>query len=124
MPVYRRGIDRYRKWEAKFVPETVSARFTQVSDIAKERAQFGLNQWATVQDLVRPILDVYGITGPSRALYLGFANKLMMHMLRHGAEAGKKIGNGLKSYYVTAYGADPVILDEIIQVVTGWVIPY
>jgi len=124
MPLYKTGLERFRKWEKKYVPETVSARFTQVSDIAKERAQLGLNEWATAQDLVRPILDKYGVAGPDRAKYIGFANKLLKHMLRHGAESAKKIATGLKSYYVEAFGADPTICDEIIQVITGWVVPY
>jgi hypothetical protein len=31
---------------------------------------------------------------------------------------------GLKAFYVQALGADPAILDEIIQVVAGYVTPY
>jgi len=124
MPLYKKGVDRFKKWERKYVPETVSARFSQVSDIAKERAQLGLNEWATAQDLVRPILDKYGVTGTDRAKYIGFANKLLKHMLRHSGESAKAFAEGLKSFYVTAMKADPTILDEIIQVITGWVVPY
>jgi len=124
MPLYRTGIDRYKKWERKYVPDTVSARFGQVEPVAKERAQAGLIEWASMQDLVRGILNKYGVTATDRAKYLGFANKLLKHMLRHGAESAKVYAEGLKSYYVTALKADPVILDEIIQVITGWVVPY
>jgi hypothetical protein len=73
---------------------------------------------------VRPILDKHGVSGTDRAKYLGFANKLLKHALRATAESASKIASGLKSYYVTALGADPAILDEIIQVITGWVAPY
>jgi len=124
MPMYKSGLERFRKWSAKYVPDTVSARFTQVESIAKERAQLGLNTWATAQDLVRPILDKYGVTGTDRAKYIGFANKLLKHMLRHSGESAKAFAEGLKQFYVLSLKADPTILDEIIQVITGWVVPY
>jgi len=124
MPLYRTGIDRYEKWHAKYVPDTVRDRFGQVESVAKRRAQSGLIEWGAMQDLVRGILDKYGITATDRAKYIGFANKLLKHMLRHKGEAAKLAAEGLKSYYVTFLKADPAILDEIIQVITGWVVPY
>ena len=124
MPLYRTGIDRYEKYDRKYDPATVGTRFGQVAEVARRRAQAGLIEWASMQDLIRPILNKYGVTGPDRAKYLGFANKLLRHMLRHGADAAKAIAEGLKQYYVVGLKADPTILDEIIQVVTGWVVPY
>jgi len=122
--IYRSGQDRYAKYSAKYVPATVGARFEQVANVALPRAQQGLITWAGVQDLVRPILDKYGVAGPDRAKYLGFANKLLKHINRASGEAATSIASGLKSLYVTAFNADPAILDEIIQVVSGWVAPY
>jgi hypothetical protein len=124
MAIYKSGQSRFAKYSAKFVPETVAARFTQVKDVALARAQEGLITWASIQEVVRPILDKYGVTGTDRALYLGFANKLLTHVLRATADAGVKMAAGLKAFYVQALGADPAILDEIIQVVSGWVTPY
>jgi len=124
MTIYKTGTPRFDKWKAKYDPATISARFTQVASIAAERAQEGLIKWASMQDLVRPILDKYGITGTDRAKYLGFANKLLKHALRASENAGAAYASGLKSFYVTSLKADPAILDEIIQVVTGYVIPY
>jgi hypothetical protein len=124
MTLYRIGQARFGKWRAKYDPATISARFTQVADVAATRAQEGLLKYASVQDLVRPILDKYGITGTDRAKYLGFANKLLKHVARATGEAGTAYASGLKSFYVTSLKADPAILDEIIQVVTGWVAPY
>jgi len=122
--LYRTGHDRFAKYSAKFDPTTVGARFGQVADIARARAQQGLITWAAVQDVVRPILDKYGVNGPDRAKYLGFANKLLTHSARATGDAAVALASGLKSYYVTAFNADPAIIDEIIQVVTGWVAPY
>ena len=124
MTMYRKGIDRIRKYEAKFNPTVISTRFSDVRDLAIERAQDGLITMASVDDLVRPILDKYGVAGPDRAKYLGFAKKLFKHASRASGEAATKIASGLKSYFVTAYGCDPAILDEIINVVTGYVTPY
>jgi hypothetical protein len=124
MTLYKLGSARFDKWKAKYDPTTVGNRFTQVSSIAADRAQQGLLEFASVQDLVRPILDKYGVTGPDRALYLGFANKLLKHALRVSGTAGTQVAAGLKAMYVTAFKADPSIIDEIIQVVTGYMTPY
>jgi len=124
MPLYKTGLDMYKKYQAKYNPTVVSTRFTDVQNIALDRAQAGLNSVHTVRELVRPILDEYGITGGTRANYLAFATSLWKHIIRQKGEAAKKYADGLKSYFVTALGLDPSILDEIIQVVCGWVIPY
>lgn len=124
MPIYKTGQNRFIKWRRKYDPATVSSRFTQVADVAEARAQEGLTIYASVQELVRGILDTYGVSGPDRAKYLGFANKLLSHSLRAKGDAATKIAQGLKQFYVTSFGADPAILDEIIQVVTGWIVPY
>jgi hypothetical protein len=124
MPLPKTGQNRFAKYSAKFDPTTVGTRFAQVREIALARAQEGLIAYASMQDLVKPILDNHGVAGTQRALYLGFANKLMKHVGRATGDAGVKLANGLKSLYVTAFGADPRILDEIIQVVAGWVSTY
>ena len=124
MPLYKTGIDMFKKYQKKYNPTVIGTRFTDVQDIAFERAQAGLNAVDTVRSLVRPILDEYGITGGQRATYLAFALALWRHIIRSKGEAAKKIASGLKNYYVTAYGLDPSICDEIINVVAGWAIPY
>ena len=124
MPLYKSGIDMYKKYEVKFNATVIGTRFTDVRDLALERAQAGLNFVGTIRDLVRPILDEYGITGTNRAIYLAFATKLAKHALKHKSEAGKTVATGLKSEYVNAWGCDPSILDEIINVVMGWAIQY
>jgi len=124
MTMYRTGQARFEKYSVKYDPATISARFGQVAEVAKRRAQEGLISWASVQDLVRPILDKYGVNGPDRVKYLGFANKLLKHAGRASGDSATAMASGLKSFYVTSMKADPAILDEIIQVVTGWVAPY
>ena len=124
MPLYKSGIDMYKKYVAKYNPEVVSTRFTDVESVAKDRANEGLGSIATVRNLVRPILDEYGVTGGLRATYLAFATKLAKHGFRQGADSMTKIATALKSYFVSAYDLDADICDEIIQVVVGWAIAY
>lgn len=124
MPFYRGGLDMYKKYERKYNPTVVGTRFGDVQQVALERAQEGLITIGTVRDLVRPILDVYGVTGGLRATYLAFAQALARHVLRQKGEAAKKIATALKNYYVSAYDLDPSICDEIINVVVGWAAPY
>jgi len=114
----------WKKYSRKFNPTVVGTRFGDVKDLALDRAQEGLGTVATARDLVRPILDEYGIGGGMRATYLAFATALLRHVIRQKADVAKKTSSGLKSYFVTAYGLDPSICDEIIQVITGWVIAY
>ncbi|MGB9693792.1 MAG: hypothetical protein ACPLYF_03015 [Fervidobacterium sp.] len=124
MPLYKSGIDMYKKYESKFNPTVIGTRFTDVKPLALERAQAGLNAVATVRDLIRPILDKYGVGGGQRATYLAFGTALWSHVIRAKDQTGKVIADGLKSYFATAYGLNPDILNEIIQVVSGWVLPY
>ena len=124
MPMYKSGSDMYRKYEAKYNATVIGTRFGDVRDLALERAQEGLNYVATVRELVRPILDTYGITGGVRGTYLAFATRLAKRVWRHKGEAAKKLASGLKSDFVNSYDLDPDICDEIINVVCGWAIPY
>ena len=114
----------FKKYQKKYNPTLIGTRFGDVQDVALDRAQEGLLTVGTVRDLVRPILDSYGITGGMRATYLAFALALARHILRQKGEAGKKIASALKSYFVSAYDLDPTICDEIINVVVGWAVPY
>jgi len=124
MPLYKTGLDMWKKYVAKYNPAVVSTRFTDVQAIAHDRAQEGLNMIGTVRDLIRQILDGYGIGGGQRATYLAFGTMLLRHIIRQKEEVARLTANGLKAYFTTAYGLNPDICDEIIQVVTGWVIPY
>jgi len=124
MPLYKTGIDMFKKYQKKYNPTVIGTRFTDVQDVAFERAQAGLHAVGVIRDLVRPILDQYGIAGGQRATYFAFATMLWRHIIRQKADAAKKYADGLKAYFVTAFGLDPVVLDEIIQVVAGWAIPY
>jgi hypothetical protein len=124
MPLYKSGLDMWSKYNAKFNPTVIGTRFGDVKSLALDRAQEGLNMVATARDLVRPILDEKGIGGGQRATYLAFATALLRHVIRQKGDVAKNVSSGLKSYFVTSFGCDPSLCDEIIQVICGWVIPY
>ena len=124
MPIPPGGQGRFAKWLVKFDPATISARFTQVKEVASARAQSGLITFATLEELVGPILDKYGVSGTDRAKYQGFAKRLLKMAVRNKAESGVAVAQGIKADYVTRLKADPAICDEIIQVVLGYVAPY
>lgn len=124
MPLYRSGTDMFKKYVAKYNPTLIGTRFGDVQEIAQTRAQDGLNRVGTVRDLVRPILDQYGVTGGMRGTYLAFALALWKHIVRQKGDVATAIANGLSAYYATAYGCQTEILNEIIQVIAGWVIQY
>jgi len=124
MPLVRTPQRRYSKWSAKYVPDTISARFSQVETEAKERAQEGLIIYANLDFDIGATLDKYGVAGPARAVYLAFARKALKEAMRIGGKALDNMLLGLKSYFVTAMGADPTILDEIIKKIIGYVPTY
>jgi len=124
MPLYKSGSDMFQKYSAKFNPTVIGTRFGDVKDVALTRAQEGLNTVATVRELVKPILEEKGVAGGLKATYLAFATALLRHVVRNKGQSAAKIAQGLKSYYVTSYGLDPAICDDIINVVVGWAIPY
>jgi hypothetical protein len=124
MTLYRTGVQRYSKYKAKYVPDVIGNRFAEVQNVALERAQEGLIMFSAMQDLVRPILDKYGVSAVDRAKYIAFANKVMRLALRHKGEALKVAVQGVKADWIIRFKADPTILDEIINVVAGTTIPY
>jgi hypothetical protein len=109
------GNSRLAKWQAKYDPATISNRFTQVQSVAVSRAQEGIVSVANVQSLVGGILDQYGVAGPTRAVYIAFGEKAWHATQRVTGPALANEVNGLTSYFQTAYGANPTILQAIAQ---------
>ncbi|MEM1530987.1 MAG: hypothetical protein QXI05_05605 [Candidatus Bathyarchaeia archaeon] len=120
MPLYKTGLAMFQKYQAKYDPTTIGNRFTQVQTVALSRAQEGMVTVATIRDLVRPLLDEAGISGGTRGTYIAFAMAILRHALRQKGDAAVNIANGLKSYFVQAYGLDPDICDRIISLIIAW----
>ena len=109
------GNARLAKWQAKYDPTTVGNRFAQVQSVAVSRAQEGIVSVANVQSLVGSILNQYGVAGPMRATYISFGEKVWHATQRITDSALANEVNGLTSYFQTAYGANPTILQAIAQ---------
>jgi len=109
------GNARLAKWQAKYDPTVVQTRFTEVQQVALSRAQEGIVSVANVQSLVGGILDQYGVAGPTRAVYISFGEKVWHATQRITGPALANEVNGLTSYFQTAYGANPTILQAIAQ---------
>jgi hypothetical protein len=109
------GNARLAKWQAKYDPTVVQTRFNEVQQVAVSRAQEGIVGVANVQFLVGGILDQYGVAGPTRAVYIAFGEKVWHATQRITGSALANEVNGLTSYFQTAYGANPTILQAIAQ---------
>jgi len=107
------GNSRLAKWQAKYDPTTVGNRFAQVQQVAIYRAEEGIVSVANVQSLIGGILDQYGIAGPMRASYIAFGEKVWHATQRITGQALANEVNGLTSYFQTAYGCNPNILQAI-----------
>lgn len=109
------GNSRLAKWQAKYDPTVVQARFNEVQQVALSRAELGIIAVAEVQSLIGGILDQYGVAGPMRAVYIAFGEKVWHATQRLTSQALANEVNGLTSYFQTAYGANPTILQAIAQ---------
>jgi len=109
------GNARLAKWQAKYDPTVVQTRFTEVQQVAISRAQEGIVSVANVQFLVGGILDQYGVAGPTRAVYIAFGEKVWHESQRLTGPALQSVTNGLVSYFETAFGANPTILQAIVN---------
>ncbi|QJF12327.1 putative major capsid protein [Acidianus rod-shaped virus 3] len=115
---------RYAKWSGKFTafsnPTVASTILTNVDEVAKENFQTNVPKFASVNDQVSAVLTQYGVTGPSRAIYQGFGLKIARALNRIGS--GPALTNmiaGLKAYYISAFNANPTILDAVTNIITG-----
>ena len=109
------GQARYAKWSAKYDPTVVQTRFNEVSPVAQARAQEGIISIANVQELVGEVLNMYGVAGPMRATYIAFGEKVWHESQRLTGSALQSVTNGLVTYFETAFGASPTILQAIVN---------
>ncbi|CAI44179.1 coat protein [Acidianus rod-shaped virus 1] len=115
---------RYSKWSGKFTafsnPTVSSTILSNVSQIAQENFQTNVPKFTSTNENVSAVLTQYGVTGPSRAIYQGFGLKVERALNRIGSgPALTNMINGLKAYYVSAFGANPEILDAVTNIITG-----
>ena len=111
--------DMYTKWKAKFDPDTIAARFEQVKDIAVERYEYAVSYVATVVDNVKALLNNLDVPAAQQGPYIALAERLVKYSFKHGGPTLQRLAAGLKAEFVSAYGIDPTIADEVIKLVLG-----
>jgi hypothetical protein len=125
MPLVRKIGDRLEKYSIKYPDATtMTARITAVKPIMDLRYQAASSPIVNVVDTVRGIIESTGVPSGLHGIYYAFGQILAKLMFSHtGATLNKEVV-GLKNMWVTAYGADPAVLDKIITAVLGAVPPY
>ena len=120
----RNFSDMYTKWKAKFDPDVIATRFDQVRDIAIETYEAASATIATVVDNVKTLLNDLGVPAAQQGPYIALAEKLVKYSFKHSGATLNSIAAGLKAQFVTSYGIDPNVADEVIKTVLGSVPPY
>lgn len=120
----RSFTQRYAKWNAKFTafsnPTVASTILSNVAPIAQQNFQTNVPKFSSVNEQVSAVLTELGVTGPNRAIYQGYALKVARALNRlGGGQALVNMINGLKAYYISAYNANPSILDAVTNIITG-----
>ncbi|AOG61579.1 MULTISPECIES: hypothetical protein [Bacteria] len=115
---------RYAKWQAKFNafsnPTVASTILSNVAPVAQQNFQTNVPKFTAINENVSAVLSQYGITGPNRAVYQGFALKIARALNRiGGGPALVNMISGLKAYYISAFNANPQVLDAVVNIITG-----
>jgi hypothetical protein len=116
----KQGTDRSAKYDAKFDPTVIQARYTATSEIAKAKQLTMQQLLATKNGNVRSILNEAGIFPIQTVQYQAFGNKLFGVCNRFaGLTTTPTLSNTARAQaqtdYVTwkAYGASPTVLQAI-----------
>lgn len=124
MPIVKRIQDMYEKYTAKYSGDNVTATFTAVRDLMYARYEGAVSTIYNVVEVTRDILSQEGVPTGLWATYMAFAQMLARLTFSHKAKTLQAEISGLKNYFITAYKADPAILDRIVEAVLGTVPPY
>jgi len=124
MPIVKRLSDMHKKYELKYDGTNVTTRLTSVKDLMDSRYEAAVSTIYDVVERVRDVLAEEGVPSGLWAKYLSFAQRIVKLTFSHKGLTLQNEISAEKSYFVTAYNADPAILDRIIEVVIGVVPPY
>lgn len=125
MPGVRDVRDRLEKYGLKYPDAaTMTARITAVKTLMDLRYEGASSPIVNVVDAVRSILEAEGVPAGMHGVYYAFAQMLQKALFSHSDATLGKVASGLKSYFVTAFGAEESIIDAILLAVLGTVPPY
>jgi len=124
MPIVKRLDDMHKKFELKYDGTNVTNRLNAVKDIMDSRYEAASSVIYNVVETVRDILSEEGVPSGLWAMYISFAEKIAKLTFSHKGLTLQKEVSAEKQHYITAFGADPALLDRIIEAVIGIVPPY
>ena len=124
MPIVKRLDDMHKKYDLKYDGANVTTRLTAVKDLMDARYEGATATIYNVVETVRDILASEGVPTGLWAKYLSFAQIIAKLTFSHKDLTLQKEISGVKNYFITAYNADPTILDKIVETVLGIVPPY
>lgn len=118
MGVVKDMATRYEKFTAKTAPDRVGSRYGAAKPIATSRFLEGITRIKPLVDTVKSLLDRLGVPAGHYGMYISFAEYIAK---RAQSYSDKTLDNrilGAKANWV-ARGADPTILDAIINIIKG-----
>ena len=124
MPIVKRFQDMHEKWYAKYDGANVTTTLTAVKPLMEARYEGAQSTIYNVVERVRDILAEEGVPTGMYATYMAFAQIIARMTFSHKDKTLQTEISGVKNYFVTAYKADPAILDRIVEAILGIVPPY
>jgi hypothetical protein len=124
MPIVKRFLDANKKYQTKYSGANVTTALTAIKPIMDARYEAAASVIYNAQEIARRVLSANGVPPGLWAPYIAFAEQIAKFQFSHGGLTLQKVLSGLKSQYVTAHDCDPIILDAIIQEMTGLTPPY
>jgi len=124
MGIVKSFKDMHQKYYLKYDGTNVTTRLTAVKDLMDARYEGAVSTIYNVVETVRDILSAEGVPTGLWAKYMSFAQIVAKLTFSHKDLTLQKEIAGVKNYFVTAYKADPAILDRIVEAIIGIVPPY
>lgn len=124
MPIVKLLGDMLEKYEAKYSGDNVKTVITAIKTLMDSKYEASIAVIYDVVERARGVLDAEGVPATLWGVYLSFAQKLAKRTFSQKTAALQREAAALKAEWVTAHGADPDVLDKIINVIIGTVPPY
>ena len=116
--------EMYEKYYTKYDGANVTTTLTAVKPLMEARYEGAQSTIYNVVETVRDILEEAGVPSGLHGMYYAFAQIIAKMTFSHKSKTLQTEISGVKSYFVSAFNADPAILDRIIEAVIGVVPPY
>lgn len=100
MPIVKSLKDMLEKYRAKYVPDTIGARFTAVKTLMDERYEGATSTIYNVVETVRTILTEQGVPPALWGMYIAFGEILAKYAFSHSGPVLERLASGLKQFAI------------------------